>query len=371
MKNGLEMERHGKKRRVSRKVLTALAIASVLTVGCLAFVYDCNDISADDAPKGYAVDGLDYILKGTAPDQYASVAGYVGSSPVDLEIPGGVIINSQMYSVKEIENDAFKNCTTLKSLKIEGNVYFIGTTAFIGCRSLESVDMGNDVITIGAQAFYGCSKLSELKLSSKLMIIKERAFEACFALPSVTIPDGVVSIEKYAFSRCTSMKSIDVEAGNTVYVSDNGVLYDRYKTRLFICPSGIESFTVPKDVEAVEESAFSGDNPLKVEFVSGCNTMLHHASFYHCLSLTLVIKDGAIVTFENDALYIDIVGPYTVWVQAPSGYEIPAAAYNSNIEIKYDSLDDGNNSVVWVVIGVVGVLFVAGAITFFLKKKRR
>ena len=367
MTNNLEMERHSKKHNVSRKVMALLMTASLLAVGCLVFANDCDNSYAD-GPKGYAVDGLDYVLR----SNFAYVVGYVGSSPVNLEIPGGVIINGTAYSVKGIDAEAFKDCKTLKSITMEGNVAIIGAQAFFGCTSLETVDMGDDVVSIGYQAFYACTELKEVKMSKKLDNIAESAFEACFSLPSIIIPKNVTMIEPFAFSRCRSMSSITVMDGNPCYVSDNGVVYNKKdKTTLHICPSGIGTFTVPKDVTTIDISAFSGDAPMKIEFVSGCETVLKRSSFHACESLTIVVNDGANLTFEENAIFMFKAGEYVVNVKAPEGYEIPATAYNSNIKIEYSGLNGGSKSpILLIVIGVVGALVVVGAVAFFIMKKR-
>ena len=87
--------------------------------------------------------------------------------------------------VTSIGNDAFSDCTSLKSITIGNSVTSIGDWAFYYCDSLTSVTIGNSVTSIGDQAFY-----------------------YCFSLTSVTIPDSVTSIGESAFSYCRSLTSV-------------------------------------------------------------------------------------------------------------------------------------------------------------------
>ena len=62
--------------------------------------------------------------------------------------------------------------------------------------------------------------------------IGNEAFAYCTNLTSIEIPSGVTSIENYAFSECTSLNSINVDKSNQKYSSEDGILFDKGKTKL-------------------------------------------------------------------------------------------------------------------------------------------
>ncbi|MBQ0126101.1 MAG: leucine-rich repeat domain-containing protein [Clostridiales bacterium] len=84
-----------------------------------------------------------------------------------------------------IDNEAFRDCSSLTSITIPSSVKSIGDDAFIGCSGLTSITIPDRVASIGNYAFRNCSNLT-----------------------SITIPSSVTSIGKWAFWDCSSLTSI-------------------------------------------------------------------------------------------------------------------------------------------------------------------
>lgn len=67
------------------------------------------------------------------------------------------------------------------------------------------------------------------------------------------------SIGDASFGYCSNLTAINVSQGNTVYSSEEGILYDKNKTTLCACPGGKSGhFTVPSSVANIAMAAFSG-----------------------------------------------------------------------------------------------------------------
>jgi len=104
-----------------------------------------------------------------------------------------------------------------------------------------------------------------------------------------TIPDSVTSIENSAFSNCEFLTAINVGSGNTAYSSQDGVLYNKAKTTLILYPAGKpgSAFTIPAGVTSIEDIAFSVCSLTSVTIPASV-TSIGNGAFSHCYSLTSV-----------------------------------------------------------------------------------
>lgn len=103
-------------------------------------------------------------------------------------------------TIEGVGDYAFSGCIGLTSITIPNSVTSIGEDAFSGCTSLTSVNIGNGVTTIGDHLFNGFSKLTNVVLGSGITAIGERAFANIDELTDVTIlVDEVPETDRTAF----------------------------------------------------------------------------------------------------------------------------------------------------------------------------
>lgn len=81
-------------------------------------------------------------------DRTADITGYDGDAE-ELVIPRKI----GSYQIKSINDNAFKDCTTLKSVTIPVGVTDIGDYAFLNCNNLKNVTISSSVINIGQYTF--------------------------------------------------------------------------------------------------------------------------------------------------------------------------------------------------------------------------
>ena len=184
---------------------------------------------------------------------------------------------------------AFSGRTNVTSVTIGNGVTSIGNGAFFECTGLTSVTIGNGVTSIGDYAFYYCSGLTSVTIPNSVTSIGEQAFYGCSGLTSVTIGNGVTSIGNHAFFGCRGLTSIVVDANNTAYSSQDGVLYDKAKTLLIQCPGRKSGgFTIPDSVTSIGAGAFGFCRSLTSVTIGNGVTSIGNGAFFECTGLTSV-----------------------------------------------------------------------------------
>lgn len=97
---------------------------------------------------------------------------------------------------------------------------------------------------------------------------------------------------KYALKK---LKSFTVNAKNTKYSAKDGVLFDKYQTKIIFYPNAKEgSYTTPSSVSLIKDNAFSFASEL-TDLTLGKNISKCSLSFTDCKNLeTIQLKEGAL-----------------------------------------------------------------------------
>ena len=124
-------------------------------------------------------------------------------------------------TVKRIETNAFRNNNTLETVIMEEKensngiiegVEYIGDQAFKNCSNLKTVKMANSVKETGVQVFYEDKNLQNINISTNLTVINKYMFASCISLTNIDIPEGVKTIDMYAFSNCPNIEKIEISS---------------------------------------------------------------------------------------------------------------------------------------------------------------
>jgi|GEM_PF-5403835 len=236
----------------NRKILFAIFAATLctLSVSIITMSDDEQNIEAADTVKAGDIT-ISYLITPGA----AKITGYE-SGRGNLVIPE--TING--YPVTEVENNAFRRCTSITRLTLPAKDISYGENVFYGCTGVERIDIHpnnpriksidgvafsidgkvllmypakstrsaytipSGVEEIDRGAFMSSMKLTSLTLPSTLKTIKDEAFYECTGLTSITIPAYVTSIGQYVFQHCTSLNRIEVDDANPAYSDDSGIL---------------------------------------------------------------------------------------------------------------------------------------------------
>lgn len=227
------------------------------------------------------------------------------------------LTNIEMSSkVDTIMNGAFCD-TKIESIDLGDSLVYIGASAFANCRQLKAIDIpstveeinteikylydGSEVPFEGSAVIYvpifgGCSSLPEINVDEnnknyasvdgvlytkdlKTMLscptgyeketvaipegteeINDHAFYYCRSLKYIDIPKNIREVtgkETVPFEGCDSLREINVVEDNQHYASVDGVLYDKDRTTMILCPSnyGHETIAIPEETMYIESYA--------------------------------------------------------------------------------------------------------------------
>lgn len=346
-------------------------ISIILTATLLLTLFVTVPLTAEAKKSG------DFIY--TVTDGEAEITTYTGSES-ELTIPSefdGVPVTS-------IGEDAFENCSTLKSVIIPDSVITIGYSAFSDCRNLESVNLGNSVTKIGECAFSLCVSLGKITFPDSLCeigyyafyntkwlnykpegvvyvgeivydvkgdcpdevvlkegtkAISEGAFEDCKTLKSITIPDSVTTIGYKTFDSCTSLESITIP--DSVTTIGGSAFYG--------CVS-LESITIPDSVTTIGADAFGGCVSLESATILNPNVNLNYDVFENCNDLTIYGYSGSTAekyAKEYDIPFVSIGGelPTEPETTEPDTTErLPGADTQTETQPVIDTVPSGSSS---------------------------
>ncbi|MDR3189106.1 MAG: leucine-rich repeat domain-containing protein, partial [Prevotellaceae bacterium] len=96
------------------------------------------------------------------------------------------------------------------------------------------------------------------------------------------------------------LTSINVDADNTAYVSENGVLFNKSKTALISYPAGKSgSYTIPASVTAIGNGAFYCCRGLTSVTIPASVTAIGEWAFSSCSGLTTVTIPASVTAIGN------------------------------------------------------------------------
>ena len=302
----------------------------VTSIGEKAF-YFCESLTKVTIPNSVTSIGEDAffycrsLASVTIPNSVISIgdsAFYGCASITSITIPN---------SVASMDECAFYGCTGLKSITIPNSVTSIASTAFMDCSSLANITVGSknknyssedgvlfnkdktelciypagnlkkeykipsSVTSIGNDSFSDCKNLKNITISNSVAIIGAYAFSDCSSLTKVTIPDSTVRIGANAFIGCTSLTNITVDSKNKDYLSENGVLFNKEKTKLVAYPiaNSRKEYIIPSSVIGIFDFSFKRcENLEKVTLYSNV-TAIGFSAFSECPKIKDVYYTGS------------------------------------------------------------------------------
>jgi hypothetical protein len=119
---------------------------------------------------------------------------------------------TKMTDLIEIEQNAFFGCNTLSELELD-KLEIIGYAAFAHCNSLRPINMPS-VRRVGPSAFMSCHALTDAVFGKDLERIIDNSFLGCTALRHIAIPlkhDLIIGYN--VFDYCENLSRVDTLVG--------------------------------------------------------------------------------------------------------------------------------------------------------------
>lgn len=189
---------------------------------------------------------------------------------------------------EKLNENAFKDCTSIKEIVLSDNLTEVSAGAFWNCSAISSITLPESITEIPAHIFDGCSSLTSVSLSSEISSVGDYAFNACSKLKNIPNFTKITSVGDYAFNKCTSLENISVpptltSIGSYAYAECSGITSVNVSVEtvsdhaFYKCPNlseinvnaktigkyafseGADSATLSlgSNVEAIEDYAFS------------------------------------------------------------------------------------------------------------------
>lgn len=226
-------------------------------------------------------------------------------------------------SITEIPENAFSNCTSLKTVKLPSTVTKIADDAFANCKKLEEIQgLSNCKISeIGTDAFAGCYNLKTFDISSATITsLPDTICSNMYALTSIHLPKTLTSIGTSALEGCKKLEEI-------TGISDCKLT--SIGANAFASCSALKEVDLSKSsFTALPASAFAKDTALTSVKLPDSLTEIGEKAFVGCgamekidLSNTKLTTIGKNAMAEmNDLMYINL--PDTVKNVGQSAFDI-------------------------------------------------
>lgn len=186
-------------------------------------------------------------------------------------------------SIERVKRGAFWKASNLKNVTFADKgkgLKTIGMYAFADCSSLESIDLSNSSITeIPENAFSNCTSLKTVKLPSTVTKIADDAFADCKKLEEIQGLSNckISEIGKDAFAGCYNLKTFDISSATITSLPDT------------ICSNmyALTSIHLPKTLASIGTSALEGCKKLEeITGISDCKlTSIGANAFASCSAL--------------------------------------------------------------------------------------
>ncbi|MBR6552139.1 MAG: leucine-rich repeat protein, partial [Clostridia bacterium] len=259
-------------------------------------------------------------------------------------------VEFQSNKLTRIEDGTFYGCESLKEAIIPNGITSIGLQAFGYCSNLEEVELPDSVVEIGGYEYPGstdwsfavfisCTNIKNVKIGAGANYIPGLIYNSIESLeiseknPYYTYKNGIIydnfdmtveaviwsafdgswyipknltnmsdvllhSIKEDSKENGKKITSFEIEEGNTAFSYENGVLYNKDKTKIIFCTDTFKTFTVPESVTEIGYKAFSYNELLEELIISNSVTKIEYSAIDNCPNLSKVTMSNNVEEYD-------------------------------------------------------------------------
>ena len=237
---------------------------------------------------------------------------FQNSSIESLTIPNDVFF---------IGEGAFSNCENLKSIVLPDSVSAVGTKAFENCKSLSAIKLSENITVINSYTFDSCESLTNITIPNKVTKIDIAAFRYCTGLITMDLGTGVKTIGNSAFAGCASLKNISIsdaieEMGTSVFYGCDNLIMNTYDNAYYLgnqnkpyivlissIDTEIGCCTIHSDTKVIYADAFSGCSNLMSIIIPDNTITIGNNAFYNCANMMFVTVGSNVRNIGDNAFY--------------------------------------------------------------------
>lgn len=256
---------------MKKKILFFVLLFTQSAIFVSAHDFEYNGIYYNIISQDLGFNEVEVTYKGNSYDEY--INEYSG----DIIIPLSFFYDEVNNVVLRIGNNAFRDCTALKSFQFGEDAFsfdfslLLGEGIFKNCINLTTVrfskatpspyagfdclirDLNNDM-------FYGCSNLTSFSIPQGVDWVGNNTFYGCSKLKSIVIPNTITDLDLYD---CTGLTNVTVKSEQPWNL--NCWIPNKEKVTLYVpegCKAAYESADYWKDFKEIVEMrdiAFADD----------------------------------------------------------------------------------------------------------------
>ncbi|MCD8158820.1 MAG: leucine-rich repeat domain-containing protein [Clostridiales bacterium] len=292
------------------------------------------------------------------------ISQYNGSSS-SVTLPASVTYNGTTYKIRTVGSKAFEGNTSIKTLIIPDGITSIGNCAFKNCTSLSSITIKGDIVdcdwystsghvcgnysvfyNAGANAesltvnfesgvtyvpaylfAVSCSKsdgyyahVTTVNFSDTVTEIGDSAFYCCFDLTTVNMSTGLATIDSYAFYNCTSLSKLGWGSNLTTI--------DSYA---FANDTSLKTLVLPSKLKYINSHAFEDCSNVESIVFPSSTTSLGNCSFKNCTALSSITINGDITDCDWYSTNGHVYGNYSIFYNAGANTQSLTVTFGSGV----------------------------------------